>query len=105
MSIELKPSRNYPGRTALEHKTYPESNMTTILDLTPEDVEELVQALTDAGHIKAITAAKAVADDLQKRGDSIEESDNNGSIYALGKAGRGVGYREAARNIYKALEG
>ena len=45
MSIELKASRNYPGRTALEHRTYPESNTTTILDLTPEDVEELRKTL------------------------------------------------------------
>jgi len=45
MSIELKPSRSYPGRTALHHKAYPESNTTTILDLTPEDVHELRKAL------------------------------------------------------------
>jgi hypothetical protein len=45
MSTELKPSRNYPGRTALHHKTYADSNMTTILDLTPEDVAELRRAL------------------------------------------------------------
>lgn len=53
MSIELQASRSYPGRTALHHKTHPESNTTTILDITPEDIKVLVQALTEAGHIKS----------------------------------------------------
>lgn len=53
------------------------------------------------------TKVKAVADDLQTRGDAIEEKyerRGNASIYSLRDIGRGTGYREAARSIYKALE-
>ena len=56
MSIKLAPSKNYPGRTALHHKTYPDSNMTTILDLTPEDVEALRQALAPKVPVAKIIA-------------------------------------------------
>jgi hypothetical protein len=53
MSIELSPSRDYPGKTDLVHKTRPESNMQTRLALSPEDVEELRKAL---GLIKPVHA-------------------------------------------------
>jgi hypothetical protein len=52
VSIELKPSRNWPGRTDLIHRTHPESYLTSSSPLNPEDIEELVKALTAAGHIK-----------------------------------------------------
>jgi len=49
---------------------------------------------------------EAVAADLAERGDAIEEKferDGNGSNYSLRNAGRGIGYREAARNIRAAI--
>jgi len=52
MSIELGTSKNYRGGNDLIFKMRSESNMQTRLELTPEDVAELVQALTAAGHIK-----------------------------------------------------
>lgn len=61
MSIELKPSRTYPGRTALHHRTHPESNMATILDLTTEDLDTLRQALLGkqaAAKLIALTLAE-----------------------------------------------
>jgi hypothetical protein len=41
MSVELRPSRNYPGRTDLIHWTHPESNTSTIIALTDEDLKTL----------------------------------------------------------------
>lgn len=44
MTIELKPSKNYPGRIDLSHRHSPESNMTTTIALTWEDLEELLHS-------------------------------------------------------------
>lgn len=49
MTIEVKASRNWPGRTQVLWRSRPASSMTTILDLTPEDVEELRKALAPKG--------------------------------------------------------
>ena len=76
MSIELKPSRSYPGRTALHHKAYPESNTTTILDLTPEDVHELRKALHTT--ITTVAELDALAEESVVRSDegTVWESDS-----------------------------
>jgi hypothetical protein len=61
MSIELEPSRSYPGRTDLLHKHSELSNIQTRLALTPEDVEELRKALApkeEAVKIIALTLAE-----------------------------------------------
>jgi len=44
MSIDLNSSKDYPGRIALNHKTHPDSNSTTIIALTWEDLEELAHS-------------------------------------------------------------
>lgn len=44
MSIELSPSKDYPGRIDLTHKHSPSANMQTRLALTREDLKELVVA-------------------------------------------------------------
>jgi hypothetical protein len=61
MTIEIKPSTNYPGRTALHHRTHPESNSTTIIDLTAEDVAELRRRTApDSDRMFTAVALKAV---------------------------------------------
>lgn len=42
MSVELQPSKNYPGRTALHHKLHEDSNTTTIIELSDDDLSSLL---------------------------------------------------------------
>lgn len=46
MSIDFKPSKNYPGRTDLHHRTYDDSNSTTIISLTADDLQAIEQYVT-----------------------------------------------------------
>lgn len=75
------------------------------LDTEPANAVEAHHKEVIRGLQAQLDAVKAVAADFQTRGDAIEAMDNNGSIYATRAEGRGIGYLEAARSIYKALEG
>lgn len=41
MTVELRPSTNYPGRTDIVHKSHPDSNSSTMIALTDEDLASL----------------------------------------------------------------
>jgi len=97
---------NVPGMTTKEEPSYmmfARANVKDGLLTTSSVVRELLVRIDRLE--KAQQAVKGVADDLQTRGDFIEEKGNNGSNYSHRMEGRGIGYREAARSIYKALEG
>lgn len=67
MTIELTASKNYPGRTALHHRTHPESNSTTIIDLTDEDMTELKTALQG----RTVTVSVSPETAMRLRGATI----------------------------------
>lgn len=75
------------------------------LDTEPANAVEAHHKEVIRGLQQLLIGVRAVADDLQTRGTFIEEKGNNGSIYGHRMEGRGIGYREAARSIYKALGG
>jgi len=81
---------DYPGAVTIEQ--------------SQADVPALLALVRDQQ--AKLDRAGAVADDLAERGDRIEEKferNGNGSISSTRNAGRGIGYREAARNIRAAL--
>lgn len=41
MTVEVAPSRNYPGRTTISHRLHEDSNTTTVIELTDEDIASL----------------------------------------------------------------
>lgn len=49
MTIEVTPSKNYPGRVTVSHRLHEDSNMTTMIELTDEDVESLRAQLDRMG--------------------------------------------------------
>lgn len=75
--------------------------------------EYITEETEDMGYLlAALDAVNEVAEDLMTRGLAIEEKherNGNGSLYSHRATGRGIGYREAARNtltaINNALEG
>lgn len=81
--IDFRPSKNYPGRTDLIHKTYDDSNMSTIISLSEEDLQAIAEHVQSKAQAKVDAIVSALDEAIENTGDTYGDTWNSARMAAL----------------------